>query len=146
MTHSEPLRINPRIAIPRSELLFSFVRSSGPGGQNVNKVASKAVLRWSVANSPSLPADVRLRLTSANRRRINDRGELILTSQRYRDQARNIDDCLDKLRQLVLAAASPPKPRKKTRVPKAARESRLRTKRSVAEKKQRRKRPLDDDR
>ena len=123
---------------------FSFVRSSGPGGQNVNKVASKAVLRWAVTQSPSLSDDVRRRFVAANRRRMNDRGELILTSQRYRDQSKNIDDCLDKLRQLVLAAASPPKPRKKTRLPKAARESRLREKRSISDKKKRRQRPLDD--
>jgi ribosome-associated protein len=144
MTPNLPLRINSRISIPRSELRFSFVRSSGPGGQNVNKVASKAVLRWTVTGSPSLPDDVRIRLTAANRRRINDRGELIVTSQRYRDQAKNIDDCRDKLRQLVLVAASPPRPRKKTRIPKSARESRLREKRSIAEKKQRRQRPFND--
>jgi ribosome-associated protein len=144
MTPIEPLRINARIAIPRSELRFTFVRSAGPGGQNVNKVASKAVLRWAVANSPSLPDDVRVRFTAANRRRINDRGELILTSQRFRDQARNIDDCLEKLRQLMLAAATPPRRRKKTHIPKSAHESRLRHKRSIAEKKQRRQRPLDD--
>jgi ribosome-associated protein len=144
MTPTQPLRINARISIPRTELRFSFVRSSGPGGQNVNKVASKAVLRWTVEGSPSLPDDVRVRLTAANRRRINDRGELILTSQRYRDQAKNIDDCLDKLRQLVLIAASPPRPRKKTRVPKSSRESRLREKRSISEKKQRRQRPSHD--
>ena len=88
----EPLRINARIVIPPGELRFSFVRSSGPGGQNVNKVASKVVLRWSVAQSGAISDEVRTRLVSANRRRINDRGELILTSQRYRDQAKNIDD------------------------------------------------------
>jgi ribosome-associated protein len=143
MTPNEPLCINALISIPRRELRFSFVRSAGPGGQNVNKVASKAVLRWSVASSPSLPDDVRIRFTAANRRRINDRGELVLTSQRYRDQARNIDDCLEKLRQLMLAAATPPRQRKKTRTPKSAHESRLRHKRSIAEKKQRR-RPIDD--
>jgi ribosome-associated protein len=144
MTVSQSLRINARISIPRKELRFSFVRSSGPGGQNVNKVASKAVLRWAVAASPSLPDDVRVRLAAANRRRINDRGELILTSQRYRDQAKNINDCLEKLRQLIFAAAAPPRPRKKMRVPKSAHESRLRHKRSIAEKKDRRRRPLDD--
>ncbi|MEX0642401.1 MAG: alternative ribosome rescue aminoacyl-tRNA hydrolase ArfB [Pirellulales bacterium] len=144
MTVSESLRINARLSIPRSELRFSFVRSSGPGGQNVNKVASKAVLRWAVATSASLSDDVRVRLAAANHRRINDRGELILTSQRYRDQARNIGDCLEKLRQLILSAASPPRPRKKTRVPKSAHESRLRNKRSIAEKKQRRRRQDDD--
>jgi ribosome-associated protein len=144
MTPAKPLRVNARIEIPRSELRFSFVRSSGPGGQNVNKVASKAVLRWALAKSPAVPADVRDRLIAANRRRINDRGELVLTSQRYRDQAKNIDDCLEKLRQLIAAVASPPRRRKKTRVPKSAQEARLRQKRSIAEKKQRRKRPTND--
>lgn len=144
MTTPRALHINARIAIPRSELRFSFVRSAGPGGQNVNKVASKAVLRWAVAHSPSLPDDVRSRLLARNARRINDRGELIITSQRYRDQSRNIDDCLAKLRQLVAAAATTPRARKKTRPPKSAGEARLRDKRSTAEKKQRRRRITDD--
>jgi ribosome-associated protein len=141
---SEPLRINARISIPRSELRFSFVRSSGPGGQNVNKVASKAALRWSVAASPSIPDDVRDRLIAANRRRINERGELILSSQRFRDQSKNVADCLAKLRHLVLSAASPPRPRKKTRMPKSARDARLREKKTIAEKKRRRQTPGDD--
>ena len=135
------LRINARIAIPRSELRFTFVRSSGPGGQNVNKVASKAVLRWSVATSPSLPDDVRGRLRTRVARQINDRGELVLTSQRYRDQSRNIDDCLEKLRSLVASAAKTPRVRKKTKPSKASRERRLTHKREASEKKQRRQWP-----
>jgi ribosome-associated protein len=138
------LRINAQIAIPRSELRFSFVRSSGPGGQNVNKVATKAVLRWSVAASPSLPDDVRSRFLSRCGRRINDRGELVLSSQRYRDQARNVDDCLEKLRVLLLAAAKTPRRRKKTRPTRAAREARLKEKRATAEKKRRRSPPPDE--
>jgi ribosome-associated protein len=132
------LRINAQIAIPRREMRFSFVRSSGPGGQNVNKVASKAVLRWQVAASPSLPEEVRSRLFARYRRRINDRGELVLSSQRYRDQARNVEDCLEKLRALILSAAKAPRPRKKTRPTKASREARLNQKRATAEKKRRR--------
>ena len=135
------LRINAQIAIPRSELRFSFVRSSGPGGQNVNKVASKAVLRWAVAASPSLPDDVRSRFLSRYGRRINDRGELVLASQRSRDQARTVEDCLEKLRALLLSAAKTPRPRKKTRPTKAAREARLGEKRATAEKKRRRRPP-----
>jgi ribosome-associated protein len=135
MTSSEPLRVNNRIVIPQSELHFSFVRSSGPGGQNVNKVNSKAQLRWTVANSPSLPDDVRGRFKSRFARRINDRGEVVITSQRYRDQARNIGDCLAKLREMLAAVATPAKRRKKTRPPRAAAESRLRDKRAKAEKK-----------
>jgi ribosome-associated protein len=139
------LRVNSRIAIPRSELRFSFVRSSGPGGQNVNKVSTKAVLRWSVVKSPSLPDDVRGRFLARHFRRVNDRGEIVLTSQRYRDQARNVDDCLRKLCALVLAVATAPRPRKATRPSAAVREERLRRKRATAEKKQRRRPPGHDD-
>ena len=143
MTVPQSLRINSKVAIPRSELRFTFVRSSGPGGQNVNKVASKAVLRWSVRNSAALSDEIRERLLARLARRINDRGELILTSQRYRDQSKNIDDCLNKLQSLVAAAAVPPRRRKKTRPPKSARETRLREKRVTGEKKQRRRLPRD---
>jgi len=132
------LRINSHLEIPRREFHFTFVRSSGPGGQNVNKVASKAVLRWSPGECGSLPADVRTRLLSQCARRLNDRGELVLSSQRFRDQGKNIDDCLAKLRSLVLAAATVPKKRKKTRVPKSVREGRLQQKRVTSEKKRRR--------
>jgi ribosome-associated protein len=104
MTVPDELRVNPQIAVPRRELRFTFVRSSGPGGQNVNKVASKAVLRWAVRGSQSIPDAVRDRLLTRSARQINDRGELVLTSQRYRDQSRNVDDCLEKLRNLILAA------------------------------------------
>jgi ribosome-associated protein len=135
------LRINAQIAIPRSELRFSFVRSSGPGGQNVNKVASKAVLRWAVAASASLPDDIRSRFLSRCSRRINDRGELVLSSQRYRDQARNVEDCLEKLRALLVSAAKTPRPRKKTQPTKSSREARLSEKRATAEKKRRRSPP-----
>jgi ribosome-associated protein len=144
MTVPEQLRINSQLAIPRRELQFTFVRSSGPGGQNVNKVASKAVLRWDIHNSSALPAAVRGRLLARAARQINDRGELVLTSQRYRDQGRNIDDCLEKLRALVLAAVPPPKRRKKTRPTRASKEERLGQKRAHAEKKRRRGPPPAD--
>ena len=141
MTVPEQLRISAQLAIPRSELRFTFVRSSGPGGQNVNKVASKAVLRWSVRNSGSIPDPARARLMTRSARQINDRGELLITSQRYRDQGRNIDDCLEKLRNLILAATKVPRRRKKTRPTKASKEKRLDTKRATAEKKRRRSPP-----
>jgi ribosome-associated protein len=137
-------RINSRIAIPRDELRFSFVRSSGPGGQNVNKVASKAVLRWSVGRSKAIPPSVRDEFLSRFARRINERGELVLASQRYRDQSKNINDCLARLRALILTVATPRRPRKKTVLPKAARESRLHDKRARAEKKRRRRVPPSD--
>src|SRR5581483_6392450 len=84
--------INDRIAVDEGEFQWSFVRSGGPGGQNVNKVASKAVLRWDVAGSPSLPPEVKARLRTLQRRRITKVGELVLSSQRYRDQERNKAD------------------------------------------------------
>jgi len=123
------ITINARIRVPESELEWSFVRSSGPGGQNVNKVASKAVLRWNVAGSPSLPHDVRTRLQSHARGRITSEGVLILSSQRFRDQERNRQDCLEKLRSLILQAATPPRPRRPTRPTRASRHARLAEKR-----------------
>jgi ribosome-associated protein len=136
MTDSKRLRINAQISIPRSEIRFTFVRSSGPGGQNVNKVASKAVLRWTPAASASLSDAVRRRFMARAKRQINDRGELVLTSQKYRDQGRNIEDCLNKLRSLVAEAAIIPKKRKRTSIPRAKREARLKQKRITGEKKQ----------
>lgn len=145
MTDSSPLRINAQILIPRQELRFSFVRSSGPGGQNVNKVSSKAVLRWSAKATVALPEAVHARLLQQCARRLTDRGELVITSQRYRDQGRNIEDCLEKLRSLIVSAATVPKKRKQTRVPKGAREERLKQKRAVSEKKTRRRIAPHDD-
>jgi ribosome-associated protein len=145
MTESKRLRINPQISIPRSEICFTFVRSSGPGGQNVNKVASKAVLRWSPAASSAISSAVRDRVLTRAGRHINDRGELVLTSQRFRDQGKNIDDCLEKLRVLIAEAAIVPKKRKRTRVPRSKREARLKEKRVTSEKKQLRRNGRSDD-
>ena len=145
MTVSPIVQVNSQIAIPRSEIRFSFVRSSGPGGQNVNKVASKAVLRWQVGTSPSIPDHLRARLIGQLGRRMNDRGELVLTSQRYRDQSKNIDDCLQKLSELVAAAVKLRKRRKKTALPRSAREARLKQNRSIGQRKQGRQRPSLDD-
>jgi ribosome-associated protein len=145
MTVPALLRVTPQITIPGRELDFSFVRSSGPGGQNVNKVASKAVLRWNVLQSGAISDEVRARLLARERRRINERGELILTSQRYRDQPKNIDDCLAKMRAIVTVAARRPRARKKTKPTKASREARLSQKRAIADKKQARRRPIDQE-
>src|SRR5262249_37538140 len=102
--------MDSRIDLPHHELRWSFARSGGPGGQNVNKVASKAELRWDVVNSPSLPAEVKSRLLALFGSRITVGGELIVISQRYRDQGRNREDCLEKLRAMVRQAATPPRP------------------------------------
>ncbi len=119
------LEINNRIRIPDEEFSWTFVRSGGPGGQNVNKVASKAVLRWSVATSSSLPNDIKARLQQQQHRRITGDGDLLLTSQRYRDQERNRLDCLEKLREMLRAAAVTPKPRRKTKPSRGSQERRL---------------------
>jgi ribosome-associated protein len=123
------LEITPHLHIPDSEFEWTFVRSGGPGGQNVNKVASKAVLRWHLASSPSVPEEVKARLRTQQRRRITGEGDLVLNSQRYRDQGRNVEDCLEKLRQMVLQATVVPRARKASRPSRGAREARLREKR-----------------
>jgi ribosome-associated protein len=123
------IRITDAVAIPESELSWSFVRSGGPGGQNVNKVASKAVMRWDVAASPSLPDDVKQRLRTRQANRITTDGELVLTSQRYRDQERNKEDCVEKLRDIIREALIVPKTRKKKKPTRASKERRLKEKR-----------------
>src|ERR1700747_283773 len=97
--------ITDAIQVPDAELHFSYARSGGPGGQNVNKVASKAVLHWDVANNVTVPAEVRARLCALQRRRVTNEGVLVLTSQRFRDQEKNRADCLEKLRELLIEAA-----------------------------------------
>jgi ribosome-associated protein len=138
------LEINDQIQIPEDEFTFTFVRSGGPGGQNVNKVASKAVLRWNVAGSPSLPEEVRQRLTARQRGRITTEGDLLVTSQRYRDQERNRQDCLEKLRALVLEATRVPRARKKTKPTAGAHRRRLAEKRRRSARKQERGRVGED--
>ncbi|UCE86214.1 MAG: aminoacyl-tRNA hydrolase [Deltaproteobacteria bacterium] len=139
------LRVGPRVRIPLAELRFSFSRSSGAGGQNVNKVNTKATLRWDVLASPSLPAAMRERFATRFRRRITARGELQVSSQRYRDQGRNVADCLEKLRAMLLEVAAPRAPRRPTRPTRSAAERRLRGKRRRSEAKARRRRPGLDE-
>lgn len=138
------LVVNPQIRIPLDEFQFTFARSSGPGGQNVNKVNSKATLRWFAANSPSLPEAVRNRLLDHHRGRFTSEGEIIITSQKFRDQARNVDDCLEKLQALLASAATAPKPRKKSKPSRASKQRRLQTKRKRSETKNLRKGPKFD--
>lgn len=141
-----PLVVNSRLRIPGSELSFSFARSAGPGGQNVNKVNSKAVLRWNVAGSQSLPACVKARFLQRFPQRINQLGEVVLASDRHRDQPRNIADCYEKLRQLLLTVLVAERPRKPTRPSRGSVERRLQRKRQSTQRKQRRRyRPGQDD-
>jgi ribosome-associated protein len=123
------LAINDKIRIPDGEFDWSFVRSGGPGGQNVNKVASRAVLRWNVAASPSVPDDVKARFLARLKQRITTEGELLLSSQRYRDQDRNRQDCLDKLREWIVQALVVPKKRRPTKPSRSSKARRLADKR-----------------
>ena len=131
--------------IPRKEFHFTYSRSSGPGGQNVNKVNTKVSLRWSVVSSPSLSADVRRRFLDRHARRISAGGEIVIVSQRYRDQTRNVADCLGKLKAMLLAAAAPPKRRRPTRPTQSSQERRLRGKHAHAMAKRARSRSGHDD-
>src|ERR1700722_18754083 len=138
------LEINEQLQIPDTELSWSFVRSGGPGGQNVNKVSSKAVLRWSLQTNTSLPDAVKLRLRGQQRRRITTEGEMVLSSQRYRDQDRNRQDCLEKLRSFVLEALDVPRPRKATRPSRGSKMRRLVEKRHRAATKSARRSPAEE--
>ena len=122
------LRINHAITINENEITFSFIRSSGPGGHNVNKVATAAQLRFDVKNSPSLPEAVKKRLIRLGGSRITDDGVLNITAQRFRTQERNRIDGLERLTSLIRKAATPPKLRRKTRPPKKSVENRIQNK------------------
>ena len=121
--------VNETIRIPWKELTFSFARSGGPGGQNVNKTSTKAILRWSVSETTALPESVHARFVRQQANRITKDGDLLLTSERYRDQERNKQDCLEKLRNLVQMACIVPKKRKKTKPSRAAKARRVANKR-----------------
>jgi ribosome-associated protein len=123
------IRITPTIALDDSELEITFVRSSGPGGQNVNKVATAAQLRFDAAHSPSLPDDVRARLLARAGSRLTSEGTLIITARRHRTQNQNRADVIERLVELIRAAAVPPRRRRKTRTPVAAKARRVDAKR-----------------
>lgn len=137
----ELLDVTQRIRIPCREFGWSAARSSGPGGQNVNKVNSKVTVRWKLVASESLPADVKERFIARYRRRMTVEGELVLSSERFRDQSKNADDCLQKLRELLSSVATAPKPRRAVKRTKASQQRRIADKRERTETKQRRKPP-----
>ena len=139
------LFITPRIQVPDDELLFSFVRSSGPGGQNVNKVNTKAVLYWPVQRTTALPEEVRQRFLARYGRRITGTGEIVISSQRFREQGQNQRDCLEKLREMIIAVSAAPKRRKPSRPTKASVERRRAKKRVHSQKKQQRRRPASEE-
>jgi ribosome-associated protein len=120
--------ITPTLSIDESELQEQFIRASGPGGQNVNKVASAVQLRFDAGHSPSLPDDVRARLVKLAGRRMTEDGVLVIEAKRFRTQGRNREDALERLIELIRSATDAPKPRKKTRPTLASQRRRLESK------------------
>ncbi|MFQ5514108.1 MAG: alternative ribosome rescue aminoacyl-tRNA hydrolase ArfB [Myxococcota bacterium] len=139
------LVVSSRMRIPLRELRFRFSRSSGPGGQNVNKLSTRATLQWNLERSANLPSAVRERFKVRYGTRIRADGVLVLSSQRFRDQGRNVADCLEKLREMLASVERPPRRRKATRPTRSAVERRLREKRHRSRAKRRRRRPGPDE-
>jgi ribosome-associated protein len=137
--------VTKNIYVPDAELQFTFARSSGAGGQNVNKVNSKAILRWAISTNRSLPADVRQRFKLKYQQRISKTGDFILASQKYRDQTRNVTDCINKLEHMLLTVATAPVIRRPTKPTAASKKRRVEVKKVTASKKQLRRRPSTDD-
>lgn len=123
------IRITPTLTIEESELEVTFVRSSGPGGQNVNKVATAAQLRFDLAHTRSLPDDVRARAIASAGSRVTRDGVLVITARRFRTQERNRADAIARLVELIRAVAVPPKRRRRTRPTRASKQVRVDTKR-----------------
>ena len=123
-----------------AEIECSYARSSGPGGQNVNKVNSKCILRWSIRETPSLSIAVKARFLARYASRLTNDGEIIITSDRSRDQKRNFEDCIEKLKEMVELVLRPPKVRTKTKPTKGSVRRREAGKKAQSDKKAARKR------
>ena len=139
------LYINARLTIPSEEISVSTARSSGPGGQNVNKVNSKVTLHWSPGNCAALRVDWCRRFVASYANRINREGQIVISSQQYLDQSRNLADARQRLVSMLLSCQNPPKTRKATRPTLGSKRRRLEQKKQQSQKKQNRQRPRGDD-
>ena len=138
------IEVSKTISLEEREVQFTFIRASGPGGQNVNKVATAVQLRFDIKNSPSLQDDVKTRLIGLAGSRVTEEGVLVLEAKRHRTQEQNRFVALARLKEMIRKAANPPKKRKPTRPSGASRAKRLRAKRNKAQiKKLRRLNPED---
>ncbi len=138
MKDERGLKVHSKLTIPFSEFHFSYTTSSGAGGQNVNKVSTKAVLRWTPNLSPVLSIEAKQRFLELYSSRLTHDGELIVVSQKFRSQAQNAQDCLEKLKMLILPALLKPKVRKATRPTLGSKKRRLKEKTNRSEIKQNR--------
>lgn len=129
------LEVDETIRIPSEEFAWSYARSGGPGGQNVNKVESKAVLRWPMAASESVPVRVKARIRELFPSRVTEDGDLLISSQEHRDRERNREACLAKLVELIRKAAERPTPRRATKPTKGSKLRRLGAKKHDAKRK-----------
>ena len=136
----DALRIDGNVVIPAADLTWSAARSSGPGGQNVNKVASKVDLRFDLEGTTALSPEQKARLRASAGARLDAEGRLVIVSQSTRDQRRNLEEARNRLREIVLGCLRPPKKRRPTKPSRSSKEDRLRTKKAQSAKKKERSR------
>jgi ribosome-associated protein len=139
------IEITDAVSLDEGELEFTFIRASGPGGQNVNKLSTAAQLRFDARRSPSLSPEVIARLERAAGAKLSGEGVIVITARRFRSQERNRADAIARLTALIAGAVVPPKTRRRTRPSRAEREQRLETKARRAQRKSLRARPTQHD-